>query len=596
MPRLREPLGGEYAYDEGTFLYYSWRISAGHVLYRDFFDFKGIVSYLPTAFVYFFTGPSFVVGRLTQFAIVAGISGLSCSNAIQVTGRRWAGVLAGAFTPLVSWPTWPNAYHDLTAQLFLLLALRLAFRALAVSALLRARAWCWAGVCAGLAFWTSLAQGTAGTFALLVAASLTGFLLEGRKNAQHVATWFSAGFAAVAGVLALYGLATRSLGAMLRAVFVFPFTKYGATNVTAYAEDMQIWIDRWSSAKPELALGAKVICHAVALTLPLATLAALLVAVVAIVRLLHESHAASADFCRLVLTAALAATAVPVLVSKTRSDLCHIGFVAPGCALVIVATLAYPAYRARGFRAAQGVVALGVASVLTVAGWFGARNAFANFERRPFRQIDALTRGAFSVDSDDELLAPTDLTVHLPPGYYPGGYAYLLSRRHSAIAFSILEDDGEYYADQWPEAANEIVARRPRLMKITRADLTKLASYRPEIAKMYFGFDGRYMLDDKRPSRIDGDSAWTYTLSNREAGTITLKANGGQLRAVFRNNAGATGELAGSIDGDRVAILHSQRVYVARLSADGTAMTGHVYVIGTPNNPPLSFAMQRAKL
>ncbi|HXK16650.1 MAG TPA: hypothetical protein VNG33_02505, partial [Polyangiaceae bacterium] len=306
----------------------------------------------------------------------------------------------------------------------------------------------------------------------------------------------------------------------------------------------------------------------------------------------------SEAFQRLLVTCALAGAAFPVLINKTRSDLCHIGFVAPGCALLLLALIGQPLGAAQPGRRVlmtlQATAALGVAASLLVAAWFGWSNARAPYVRRALADIDRLARSDFRVDSDDELLLPTDLTVHLPPGYFPGGFSYLLSRRQSAISFSILEDDGQYFAEQWPVAAREVKSRRPRLMKITRADLQKLASYQPEISSMYFGYDGRYMLDERRPGpEIPEKSSWTYQIAGGESGTASLATSHGKLTVTLHTPRGDAGPVLGSIDADRVAILHEWQVYVGKLSPNGQTIDGHVYTIGTSNEPLPTFRMRR---
>jgi hypothetical protein len=270
---------------------------------------------------------------------------------------------------------------------------------------------------------------------------------------------------------------------------------------------------------------------------------------------------------------------------------------------VVIGALALPYSGNRRLAlGARGLGALGVVVVtacVVTAGWFHLRCMTSGYERRPLLKMESMMRSDFGIDSDMELLRPDDYAVHLPAGYYPGGFLYLMSRRLGATSFSILEHDGKYFEGQWPLAADEVVARRPRLMKITTADLTKLAGYRPEISNMYFGYDGRYMLNARRRGpEFPDHTKWLLKVDSadkiNDSGSAIIEASGAILTiTLVTPGAGSVGPLRGSLDGDALSILAGPRVYVGKVAADGVSIAGHLYTMSTANDPPPTFSMTR---
>src|SRR5262249_44468945 len=149
--------------------------------------------------------------------------------------------------------------------------------------------------------------------------------------------------------------------------------------------------------------------------------------------------------------------------SRTRSDVCHIGFVLATTLLVLVALASGPLPHARVFRVARhgfaALVGLLLAASLTI--WLN--NARVSPPPLQRAAIDPHVAGIWQADV---IAAMTDVNdrVYVAP---LGGVQYLLARRDNVTAFNLLVD-GPYSAGQWSIAAAQIVERKPRLIHASR--------------------------------------------------------------------------------------------------------------------------------
>ena len=321
--------------DEGTVLSNADRVSRGQALYREVFYFKGPISYLPYVLADRIAPPTARTGRLTMFAILAIWSAAMSEVALLITGRRVVAVLVALWVPLQIWQAWTYAYQDFTAQFLLVLGVLCALVAFdAPDGRRRALTLGAAGVCAALAVWTSLAQGVAGLVALGGAVTLVAGLTAGRRAGLHAAGSF--GLGAVLGSAAVFGW-LAAMGAVrpgLEAMLVFPFSHYrGAANDTSYGFDAAIylasWIaPRWIAIAAGSILGVTEVVPILALAVALGVVA-WVIAQVARPRSRRRSWRAPA-LARLMVPASLAATALPVILRQTRSDICHLGFIEGG--------------------------------------------------------------------------------------------------------------------------------------------------------------------------------------------------------------------------------------------------------------------------
>jgi hypothetical protein len=109
--------------------------------------------------------------------------------------------------------------------------------------------------------------------------------------------------------------------------------------------------------------------------------------------------------------------------------------------------------------------------------------------------------------------------------------------------------------------------------------LRKLASYAPEIAAMYFGYSGNYMLDERGPGPPFALPArWVFAgarIAGSHAGRLhlELRADGGSAR-LLAFIAERQGDVRAAIYGDLVSVFDGVDAYVGRLSPDGTRIAG----------------------
>jgi hypothetical protein len=612
--------------DEGTVLSNADRVSRGQALYREVFDFKGPISYLPYVLADRIAPPTARTGRLTMFAILATWAAAMSEVALLITGRRVVAVLVALWVPLQIWQAWTYAYQDFTAQLLLVLGVLCALVAFDATPDGRRRAVTLggAGVCAALVVWTSLAQGVAGLVALGGAVTLVAGMTAGRRAGLHAARSF--GLGALLGSAAVFGwlASMRAVRPGLEAMLIFPFSHYrGAANDTGYGFDAAIYsawwtAPRWIAIAAGSILGVTEVVPILALAVALGVVT-WVIAQVARPRSRRRRWRAPA-LARLMVPASLAATALPVILKQTRSDICHLGFIEGGCLVAILAALAgaprTDADTEADTEAKEAVELAGGAGGGAGAGRPGARMAAVA------RVLVALGRGALFIGLGGAVVMAAAFYAHAlrikPAGYVDldvegriaydgdfiaartrpdervvvtsyGGWQYLYARRDNATSFALLLDD-PYCAEQWPIAARQIVTNRPRLLLVPEEHLRKLASYAPEIAAMYFGYSGNYMLDDRGPGPPFALPArWVFAgagIAGSHAGRLHLemRADGGPARllALIAERQGA---VRAAIYGDLVSVFDGVDAYVGKLSPDGTRIAGTRFGRGGVRRP-----------
>jgi hypothetical protein len=183
---------------------------------------------------------------------------------------------------------------------------------------------------------------------------------------------------------------------------------------------------------------------------------------------------------RAAIGASAAAVALPLVLGWTRRDLAHLGFVLPASSLALASLLvALPALTRFGRRLDAtrrwALVVLATAAIGCGA-WFHARRVSSDFVRRP---LDEHARQAFAIDKLDAWTQPGD-EIFSPSA---GGYVFLLSKRENATRYAALFPGYAEY--QWRNAADAIVTRRPKLLRLSNTELGYLAEHRPEIKRDY---------------------------------------------------------------------------------------------------------------
>lgn len=278
---------------------------------------------------------------------------------------------------------------------------------------------------------------------------------------------------------------------------------------------------------------------------------------------------------RAAIPASLAATAIPVVISTTRSDVCHIGFIEGGCVLAVLGLFAIrPPGRTlrRLVSTTRGVLSAGLVVSFLMAAVFYVHSLRA----KPAGFIDLDVEGKVAYGGD-VIAARTQATDRLLVTRY-GGWSYLYSRRDNATSYAFLIDD-PYCEEQWPIAARQIVERRPLLLLVADADFTKLKTLQPSIGTMYFGFSGNYMLDERGAGPpLDAPAVWDFVMADADGHPgrgdriiFTIRTDGGSARLL----AGVEGcgyDVRASIHHDRVSIFDGGVTYVGVLAQQG----GHI--------------------
>jgi hypothetical protein len=577
--------------DELTYLANADRVRRGETLYRDIFEFRGPLP-LAVPFLAFLVGkPGVATGRVAMIIFVALWTGLMYATARRIGGGRIAGIMMAAFVPLFVWPTWPYAYYDFVAQAFLCAALL--FGAGARPS--QSARWRLSGACLAGALWSHVAQGIPVMIAFSAVAALAAYSLGTARDARAVLRDIGIGVGAVSGAVLLALIATGALQPALRSIFLFPFQSYHATpyNVTRYGVDRAQFLGQWRAQGTFAGFAVKLIVDT-ALVLPrLSVVVSGLIGVKLIVlaarRLLQgpsESVQRSAHGMRRVgLSASLAAASLPVFFNLTRSDLCHLGFVET-TSLLAVAGVVLDRGAASSSRwgdrirllSTWGRRSAGVAAALAL----GAGMAFTArcvTRPRPHEDTDAWARIRFDTDQVAARTRPDD-TIFVAQF---GGWHYLYTGRRNATPYTAIFP-GVYSADQWPVAARAVVERRPRLLILNHDMLRELTQRQPRIKNMYFGTDGNYILDERRPGpALSPGAPWSITrrqgASLQRLSPVDFQATTGSARLqVWLPTAGGSRRLVlGSLDGDLLCIFDGADMYVGHIAASGTRIEGQVF-------------------
>jgi hypothetical protein len=373
---------------------------------------------------------------------------------------------------------------------------------------------------------------------------------------------YAIGFFAVTIPMVVGLAALGALPSALSDVLVFPLRVYPTGNRTRYAFDVGSRLSRWRSAPLTMRTALRIVIYGV-VTLPLVGLgAALAVGGLRLWRVARGHASPPSPFARrLLIAAALAAPFVPVALSKTRSDVCHIGFVLATTLLVLVALGCAPQPRARALSALRfglrGLVALLLLGGATV--WL--HNATAKYERLPRSAIEPRVAQIWGADLLAALTDPGDRVFVAPLG----GVHYLLSRRDNATSYNLLVSSA-YSAAQWPLAAAEVVERKPRVIHtFGRGYFQRLVNERPQIAQLYTGSDLHYFLKGRAGPGLELPVNFSGRIDRREI-TLTLegttaRVNGGEPKPM-------------SLDGNVVSVFQGPQTWVGRLSPDGKRLAG----------------------
>jgi hypothetical protein len=564
--------------DEGTILYDAARMARGHAPYREVFAFRGPYAFLPYVLAFQIGEPSARTGRIAQFAVVALWSGLAYLLGLAVTRRRSLALVAASWPFFVAWPAWAYAHLDLAAQLAAVaatLALLLAERRPDRTA----RWWiAAAGMFGGVATWTSLAQGATVLIAL-AGGLVVQSVLAGQPGRAAVSrqAWYWSGFAAATLLAVAWLVPHGAVRAAIDGTLIFPFKYYGSSaNVTTYGYDAQdyvgAWVERgrWLGWTVRTCLGGLLLAPALAVIAAVAWVGRLLVRRVGWSWTAFEPGALGA--------CALAAPAIPVLFSRTRSDVCHIGFVVGSCVFVLAAIVAVMSRSRRLFVRVVGAVGFVVLTVAPAAG--AALYGYGlHLRAAPGVPIDDRVRARVPLELYNARLETGDTFVATPYG----GWHYLATHHDNATSFSLLYED-PYCRGQWEVAAKQIIERKPAFLAMSGTIFELLAGKEPRLRELYFGYDGNYLLDRAKPGPALARKRWALSRIADDGSAsspvpIDLSTDD-HLPRLFGDFGG--GALRAALYGDRFFLFDAQTTYVGTLSGDGGSIEGRVFSGGTP--------------
>jgi hypothetical protein len=561
--------------DEGTIISDADRMARGHVPYREVWAYRGLYGFLPYMLAFKIAEPSARNARLVQFAIVAVWTAVAYALGLAVTRRRFmAGVLA-SWPFLVAWTAWSFAYFDLSAQLYCALA---ALAVVAVEARPERRpGWLLAaaGGLVGAAIWTSFAQGVPVLVALAAALALKDCAEAAplRAALRRQAAYFG-GFAAATLAMILWLLPQHAVADAFDAIIIFPLRYYhsSAANTTKYGYDIPIYVQHWRDSGVWLSWVARIFLWGLALVPALAVTIGL-VWIGASLFWRRSGWRPAAMPRGALVAAALAAAAVPVLLNRTRSDVCHIGFIVVGCT-VVVGALVSRAWRAPSLarRAAARVgLSLLVATPLASLVIYGQCLAL-----RPRKGIPADQQGREAAYADlyAARLRPGERFVATPYG----GWPYVYSHHDNATSFALLFED-PYCRGQWATAARQIVDSKPRFLAMPASMFAILADKEPSLKSLYFGSDRNYLLDRAEPGPALASTRWWLTrldLAGQPVDTrgVDLVVEG-QLPRVRASFGG--GPVRAVLYGDLFQMFEADTTYVGTLAPDGASMQGRVF-------------------
>jgi hypothetical protein len=561
--------------DEGTLVSDADRMARGHAPYREVFAFRGPYAYLPYVAAFKVAEPSARNARLVQFVIIALLSAIVYALGLAVTHRRLLAVVLASWPFLVAWPAWPFAYFDLGTQLYCALA------GLAVVIVEAQPGHRWdrlivvAGAFGGAALWSSFAQGVPVMIALSIALALKDRSVGARSRdlwLRQARFWGGALVSTLAMVVWL--LPYHAVVDAMRDVVFFPLRYYRSeANKTHYAYDIEDYVPQWTAIDRRLGWAVRACFYGMAALPALAVLIAL--AWIALSVLFPRRGWGVAALPRGALAAsAIAAPAVPVLVSRTRSDVCHIGFVAVGCT-VVIAALVSSYWRARSpWRRFAGLLAF-LALLVPPAGSLIIYGYGLRVRPRVGTPIDEQGRASCPADLYAARLRPDDRFVSTPYG----GWSYTYSRRDNATSFALLYED-PYCEGQWPTAARQIVERKPAFLAMSATLFDLLAAQEPALKTLYFGYDGNYLLDRAEPGPALASTKWSLIRRDRQGREIDRRdlelTVEGQLPRVLGTFRGS-GVLRAALYGDRFTLFDESVTYIGILAADGARIEGRVF-------------------
>jgi hypothetical protein len=561
--------------DEGTILYDAARMARGEAPYREVFNFRGVYAFLPYIAAFKIGEPSAHTGRLVQFGIVAAWSGFVYLLALAVTRRRSLALVVASWPFFVGWPAWPYAYPDFSAQLASVAA-ALAVVVAEKRAPATARWWVGAaGALGGVAASASLAQGAAVLVALAGGLALQDLLAEDARAAVRRQRWYWSGFLAATTLSIAWLLPHGAVRDAVHATLVFPFKYYRSeANVTTYAYDAHGYLATWAARGRWVGWAARACVGGLLATPAVAVAVALLWISQRVVRGLRLSFTPLPT--SVFTTCALAGPAIPVLLSRTRSDVCHIGFVVVSCVFVLALIVARATRSPRGLvRAAS---ALGVLALLVPPLGGAGLYAYAVHKRvGPGEPIDAHVRASLGLDLYEARLRPGETWVATPIG----GWYYLGTRHDDATSFSLLYED-PYCRGQWAVAAKQIAERKPAFLAMSETIFNLLAGSEPRLRELYFGSGGNYLIDRAEPGPPLVGTLWELSRISPDGATVgtmpLVLTVDGHLPRLLGNLRG--GALRAALYGRSFSLFDDTTTYLGTLSDDGRTIEGRVFLGG----------------
>ncbi len=213
--------------DEGVLNMGAWRISLHQVPYRDFFLFCTPFSFYLVAAVYKLFGATILAGRLLAMALGFIFVAVTARLSTRLIPSKLFAALPVAVLCQAGFGIWPFASHHWIANIFCILAVLCALRALSKRPLLWSTL---AGLYAAGAFWTLNDQGA---FFILVATFLYIPFVPRGVRGKTASGWILGGATASLPFLAVL-LTQVKLSTLWYDFFVFPFTGYKAIAGNRY--------------------------------------------------------------------------------------------------------------------------------------------------------------------------------------------------------------------------------------------------------------------------------------------------------------------------------------------------------------------------
>lgn len=464
-------------FDEGTVLYDSLRIAHGEVMYRDFFEFQGPIFYYLHAALFAITGPNVAAARFLQSLIVA-LGALFIARMVARLLGRTAGVGAALLHATLLVPFWPNSYPHWLALTLVLAALdRLTAEAP------RPRDDWIAGALLGSSMLTIQSLGLPALVAapgtLLLLALVCPAARDGLVRARRMVLGALLAFAP----WVLYFAAQSALGAMLHAMFVWPFVQYqlGQEDLEGYAS----YIETFAHLQMDAPVPWNVLGVAAVALIAFLPVVAAFGSLLAAGKLFEAARAGKPRPASALIAGVSVAAVTPMLLGHGRNDITHLAFIG-GFGLLGLAVACHsigdcrPAWRRR---AVVVFATLGILAALN----YGQKTyalGFAARTKRTFSQ--AITERAPLASIITKHTSPEDLIVAAPA---PGGWIYLLTGRRAALPYTFipsLRSQRAYFSQEmWKEVADGIARRRPRVVWMLPHQWEWVIAHRPELDHAY---------------------------------------------------------------------------------------------------------------